>query len=191
MSGAAVPHRFIYERGSTQNGAITDYTFHVTTTNYLQSEDIITIKMPVPVFASENSKCVGVSSNLEQRQPCLVSKDLSSVQITLRPDVGFRQLAEGSRSLQSVRRIQSGEGFTLRITEVKNPFSEKPTDDAFVYSVLTNQWLIEKSEFSHMLRVNNTIPGDFDRNKTSVVPNNFQLNRDANYTLTFSPVNYE
>lgn len=78
------------------------------------------------------------------------------------------------------------------ITDIKNPYSEEPTLDAINYSVYTEKMFeIEKTSFAHFLRVNNTIPGDFDVNKTSIVPNDFRLNEEANYTLSFSPVNYE
>jgi hypothetical protein len=52
-------------------------------------------------------------------------------------------------------------------------------------------FMMEHTNFSHLLRVNNTIPGDFNPNITSAWPSDFRQNATANYTLTFSPVNYE
>ena len=67
-----------------------------------------------------------------------------------------------------------------------------PTDDAIQYTVYTsNGFMIEHTAFSDKLKVNNTVRGDLDPARSSARPDDFRQNVLANYTLAFSPVNYQ
>ena len=54
-----------------------DYNFTVITMNYLQDGDTLLIDLPYPVFASEETACFSVTSNLLDFLPCKVSTNLS------------------------------------------------------------------------------------------------------------------
>jgi len=64
MNNAAEPQRVDIVRGSSKNGALTDYNITVTPTNFLVEGDVLIIELPDPVFFSEDSVCIGRTSNL-------------------------------------------------------------------------------------------------------------------------------
>lgn len=141
--------------------------------------------------------------------PCKVSNNLSQINLTIKLPLGWqRRLSENyheelnddddlfdldnGRLLQSVGTIVSGETVEFRVTSIKNPFSFMPTDDTLQYTVYTdNGFMIEHTDFSYDLKINNTVEGEFDPNKTAAMPSDFRQNVRANYTLTFSPLNYQ
>jgi len=83
MDRAATPQAISYIRESAQNGAITNYEFAVQTTNYLIEGDQLLMKLPEPVYFSEDSECIGRSINLRNVLPCAVSVDLSRIEINM------------------------------------------------------------------------------------------------------------
>ena len=95
------------------------------------------------------------------------------------------------RQLRSSGRIETNESFTFQISRVKNPQSFKPTEQGIKYSVLTaSGYMIEQSVPSDKLKIINSVQGQIDSAKASVIPDDFRMNVLANYTLSFSPVNY-
>ena len=64
LSLAATPQKVTIDPVSTINGAVTDYTITVTTTNSLVDGDQIKIELPKPVYFTESSGCQGLSDNL-------------------------------------------------------------------------------------------------------------------------------
>lgn len=115
-----------------------------------------------------------------------MSNDLSQINLTLKLPIGFRALQaevdfdelldedDLPRQLQSLKRINSGESFSFRVTDIKNPFSFMPTDEAIQYTVYTfDGFMIENMPFSDKLRVNNTVRGDLDPRRSSARPNDF------------------
>jgi hypothetical protein len=46
------------------NGVVTDYNFTVTPTNFLVEGDVIILELPSPTFFSEDTVCIGLTSNL-------------------------------------------------------------------------------------------------------------------------------
>lgn len=199
MTGAAKPISFTYKRDSLQNGNITSYNFTVITMNYLKDGDNILIDLPYPVFADqETTKCYGNTRNLMAVLPCKVSTNLSQINLTIKLPSSWRQLSdeqpsnfeelfdehEDQRSLSQTGQINTGETIEFQITSIKNPFSFIPTDDALQYTVYTdNGFMIEHSDFSDKLRVNNTVEGFLDPLKASALPSDFRQNVLANYTL--------
>jgi len=83
MTTPAKPQRLFFQRGTRQNGALTNYDFNVKTTNYLKEGDKVHIEMPTPVYFSKTSTCEGVSGNLAKLLPCKVSTNLSKIELTL------------------------------------------------------------------------------------------------------------
>lgn len=83
MFEPAVPQSININRGSYQNGAVTQYNFTIVTTNYLTEGDEIVIKLPSPFSFSETSKAIGVSSNLRMQQDTKVGARLDTIQIGL------------------------------------------------------------------------------------------------------------
>jgi hypothetical protein len=130
--------------------------------------------------------------------PCKVSTNLSQINLTIKLPSSWRQLSdeqpsnfeelfdehEDQRSLSQTGQINTGETIEFQITSIKNPFSFIPTDDALQYTVYTdNGFMIEHSDFSDKLRVNNTVEGFLDPLKASALPSDFRQNVLANYTL--------
>lgn len=64
MKTPARPQSIVIDRNSKQNGAVTDYNFTITTTNYLVEGDQIILELPTPISFSEDSQCLGVTRNL-------------------------------------------------------------------------------------------------------------------------------
>ena len=83
MDTAAKPKAISFTRESEQNGAITNYEITVQTTNYLIENDQLLMKMPFPVYFSEDTECIGRSVNLRNVLPCEVSIDLTRVEVNL------------------------------------------------------------------------------------------------------------
>ena len=112
MSGAATPGYFNFKRESPTNGNITWYEFTVKTTNYLVSGDKIYLDLPFPTYYSEDTKCVGRTSNLVNELNCKVSVDLSRIVMTLAlptygvaPGSSRRDLDDEGRELANANRI--------------------------------------------------------------------------------------
>ena len=189
MSGAATPGFFKYKRGSDTNGNLTWYEFHVKTTNYLVSGDRVRIELPFPVFFSEDSACIGRTANLDNLLFCRVSVDLSRITMELSlPSFGVA--GASTRSLQTAGRIDSGEEFMFRITNIKNPPSFEPTPASIIYEVFTtNGNLIE--ELLEDYPIVNTEPGALSPYKNGLLPDEFQANYETNYTLEVYFVNYK
>lgn len=138
MSRAATPQAISLSQASKQNGAITDYNFTVQTTNYLIEGDTIVIELPDPVYFSEDSKCLGLSSNLRINQTYEVGTDLDSMTITLLLPLSYRRLQAGSTAV-----IPAGQAFTFQLTSIKNPTSTTPTTSSITYASYTDGNLIE------------------------------------------------
>jgi hypothetical protein len=64
LSNAATPQKVTIDPVSAINGAVTDYTITVTTTNSLVEGDQIKIELPKPAYFTESSGCQGLSDNL-------------------------------------------------------------------------------------------------------------------------------
>jgi hypothetical protein len=75
MNLASTPGALNFSRKSQKNGEVTTYEFHVQVTNFLAEGDRIEIVMPDPIFFSEDSQCIGISSNLWSALPCEISRD--------------------------------------------------------------------------------------------------------------------
>jgi len=94
MQGTSEPSFFGFDRGSYANGDLTWYEFEVTTTNYLVTGDILTVKLPYPVYFTEQSYCNGTTNNVEDILDCTISKDLTTASINLDIKTVFRRLDE-------------------------------------------------------------------------------------------------
>lgn len=183
MSTAATPKLVQITRGSEQNGNVTWYEFTVQTTNYLVEGDQVVIEMPYPIFFSENSECFGRSTNLRNVQDCEVSVDLSKIVINLLLPVAYRRL-QGSTET-----IRPDESYAIRITEVKNSPSYEPSIDSIHYSVYTQGALIEQKTSD--LHITNSQSGEFSLDSVAVIPDDFRQSFATNYTLEFTPTNYQ
>jgi len=124
---------------SEQNGAVTEYTFAIKTTNYIIEGDILSFTLPAPTYFSEDSKCFGVSPNLRSQQPCTISTDLATITVTIDILSRRRQLADDSAVIQrgddksyredlflqsrdlrgrNLQTIESGGFFEIRVTNI-------------------------------------------------------------------------
>ena len=78
---------------------------------------------------SEDSACLGRTTNLQNVQPCQVSIDLSKILMQVQLSDYTRQVNFGGRrNLQTTGKIDPGDSFKFRITNIRNPLSFKPTD---------------------------------------------------------------
>jgi hypothetical protein len=66
MTSAGSPEKLIVTPKSTQNGAVTDYEFTVTTRNYLKEGDSIVFTLPDPFYFSEATQVEGLTRNLRK-----------------------------------------------------------------------------------------------------------------------------
>jgi hypothetical protein len=79
MKIPATPQSIKIDRGSTQNGIVTDYNFTIIATNYLQEGDILIIDLPTPISFSEDSRCLGMTRNIRINQTYTVSVKLDAI----------------------------------------------------------------------------------------------------------------
>ena len=77
----------------------------ITTTNYLKEGDIIKIGMPDPIYFSETSKCLGVSSNIRKDQVFEIAVNLDVMTISLQLPLAFNALG---RRLGSTAIVPAG-----------------------------------------------------------------------------------
>lgn len=209
MSGAATPQLFSYERVSEQNGAITEYTFHVKTTNYIIEGDSLLYTLPFPAYFSEDSKCFGVSTNLVTIQPCTISTDLATatVQIDIlgqrllweedddEYDYGYSYAEENpfmpnrNHERRKLQKIDSGQTFSIKITDVTNPLSFRPTEESIEYKVIASDGF-EVEFVEEGYHIVNTVPGYLDIKTNSILPTIFERGLYSNYTLYLAPTNF-
>ena len=100
--------------------------------------------MPYPVFFTQQSQVLGVSSNLRYNLTAKVSLDLTTIVITMLMPIKSRMLQQGG----SLYVIKSGEAFQFNITNIRNPVSYMPTTQSIAYSVATSGNMIEQLTYS-------------------------------------------
>ena len=85
--------------------------------------------------------------------------------------------------------IDSGDAFSFRITNVRNPYSFRPTE-SMIYQVYTADNVLFE-ELQEGLEIINTVHGDLSEFKNGLIPDSFESDVLTNYTVELLPVNYE
>jgi len=95
----------------------------------------------------------------------------------------------GRRNLQYTGVIDPGDSFKFRVTDVRNPYSFRPTD-SLIYRVFTSDNVLFE-ELDEGMIITNTLTGNLSQYKNGLVPTVFESDVLTNYTVEVLPVNYE
>lgn len=200
MSEVRQPAGVSLERTSRQNGVMNNYTFQLKSNNYIEDGDILKFSIPSPVRFTDSSECWGVSYWMSGNLTCTKSGDRQTVYVTAKAQ-GRRQLsvfeeanvafADHIRKLASKKaNIPAGNKIDITFTNITSPYSLRPVNGSVVYSLTTAEgYTIET--YSNDLKIKNEFLGNIDVSTAGVSPDYFERNKTANYTFSFSPVNYE
>lgn len=198
MSEVRQPAGVTLQRTSSQNGVMNNYTFQLKSNNYIEDGDILKFSIPSPVRFTDSSECWGVSYWMSGNLTCTKSGDRQTVYVTAKAN-SRRQLSlfEEANSAYTnhirklaVSKIPAGNKIDITFTNITSPDSLRPVNGSVVYSLTTAEgYTIET--FSDDLNIKNEFLGSIDVTTAGVSPDYFERNKTANYTFSFSPLNYE
>ena len=97
---------------------------------------------------------------------------------------GQRRLQAGSTLV-----IQPGQSFSVSISKIKNSGSMEPSSNSVEYFAYADGNIIEQQTMGLVLQ--NKEPGYLVRSSSTIMPDDFQQSFMTNYTLQFSPVNFQ
>lgn len=76
------------------------------------------------------------------------------------------------------------------ISDIVNPPTLQPSSNCFSYVVKTVLGEVIENYSGKDLIVTNTKAASFYSNQTSIIPSSYSRGKQANYTISFEPVNY-
>lgn len=83
MTQLAKPALIEYVRTSEMNGQAINLTFNIKATNWLESGDILVLRLPRPVALTDSTECFGTSYWLDGPLTCNRSGDLQQADILI------------------------------------------------------------------------------------------------------------
>ena len=187
MTSTPSPQAISFERSTRVNGVKSNYTWYIVTQNHYQDGDAITFELPDGVRFTDNSKAFGISTNVEGLMTSRLSGDRQAISIDLKINVGnVGRLLKG----RYLEQIDGGSIIQLMLTNVTSPSSFRPLDDQIQYRVTNTDGDLIETMMSG-LEVQNSLQGAINPNRAGILPDYWDNNVLANYTLGFEFLNFE